>query len=58
MSRPPVTMQGMQVVLYALAAVLFACGALSEVTDFASPEDTLAFLSFGLAFFAAGHLPL
>ena len=58
MSRPPVTMQGMQVVLYALAAVLFACGALCEVTDFASPADTMAFVSFGLASFAVGHIPL
>ena len=58
MSRPPATMQGMQVVLYALAAILFACGALCEVTDFASRGDTMAFVTFGLTAFSAAHLPL
>ena len=57
MSRSPATMQGMQVVLFALAAILFACGALCEVTDFASTQDTMAFVTFGLTAFAA-HLPL
>ena len=31
---------------------------LTETTDFASPEDTLAFIAFGLVFFAVAHIPL
>ena len=51
-------MNRIDVVFIALAAVLFALAALTEVTDFASPQDTLAFISFGLTAFAIGHLPL
>ena len=50
--------KGLNVVFVALAAVLFSLAALTETTDFASPEDTLAFIAFGLASFAVGHLPL
>ena len=48
----------MQTAFYALAAVFFALGMLTEVTDFASPDDTLAFISFGLVFLSVAHVPL
>ena len=58
MSRPTVTMGGMQTVFYVIAAVLFALGMLTETTDFASPDDTLAFICFGLVFLSVAHVPL
>ena len=48
----------MQTVFYVIAAVLFALGMLTETTDFASPDDTLAFICFGLVFLSVAHIPL
>ena len=41
----------MQTAFYVIAAVLFALGMLTETTDFASPDDTLAFICFGSSSF-------
>ena len=51
-------MKHLSVVFYVLAAALFALAMLTETTDFASPDDTLAFIAFGLVFLAVAHIPL